>query len=345
MQPTQKSMAAYSLGVHFQHINHERFKPGYDEWRKLIQENLDLLGVQVKMPATVNEYDVAKDEIIPRVHQHLKLMRGQLGGDVLSLPMFDFGYMPLDLVAASYYRLSTLDEQLTYFASVLRDFRIETPTESLKRFLARETAWLMEQAASRSGSLDMNDAISVALRLSNRVTQLSRAADRLTVPVHFDNMPYRSVFISYSTEDGKFGEKLYQALSEAGIRVWFAPHDMAPGKKLHHQIHQAIDRYDKLLLVISEASMKSDWVGAELFRARERERNEGVQMLFPVRIAPFDMIRKWTLFDADGGRDLAREIREYFIADFSQWTDDAIFLNQAHRLVEALMMEDVQPAD
>src|SRR5262245_46129544 len=165
------------------------------------------------MPATVNEYDVAKYEILPYVSQHLKFLRGQLGGDVLSLPMFDFGYMPLDLVYASYYRYSTLDEQLTYFASVLLDFRIETPTESLKRFLARETAWLMEQAASRSGSLDINDAIKVALRLTNRVTQLARAADRLTVGVHFDNMPYRSVFISYSTEDEKFAEKLYRALS------------------------------------------------------------------------------------------------------------------------------------
>jgi hypothetical protein len=343
MKPTYKSMAAYLLGVHFQHLNHEGFKPQYDAWRKLIQENLDLLGIQLKMPATVNEYDLEKIKILSYVAQHLKRLREQYGGEVLAVTMFDFGYMPLDLVAASYYRYSTFDEQVTYFASVLLDFRIEAPTESLKRFLARETAWLMEQAASRSGSLDMNDAIAVALRLTNRVTQLARAADKLLVGVHFDNMPFRSVFLSFSTEDEKFAEKLYRALSEAGIRVWFAPHDMAPGKKLHHQIHQAIDRYDKLLLVLSEASMKSDWVSAELFRAREREQNEGVQMLFPVRIAHFDMIRKWTLFDADGGRDLAREVREYFIADFSQWTDDAILLNQAHQLIEALMVEDVQP--
>jgi TIR domain-containing protein len=345
MQPTQESMLAYKLGVHFQHLNHEGFKQGYDEWRKLIQGDLDLLGVPVKMPATVGEYDTAKYEIIPAVRKHFERLREKLGGDLHSLPMFDFGYMPLDLVIASYYRLPVLDQELTHFASVLRDFRIETPTESLERFLARETAWLMKQPASRSGSLDMQDAVSVALRLTNRVTQLARAADKVLVPVHFDNMPYRSVFISYSTEDVKFAEKLYHALSEAGIRAWFAPRDMVPGKKLHHQIHEAIDRYDKLLLVISEASMKSDWVGAELFRARERERKEGVQMLFPVRIVPYDMITKWRLFDADGGRDLAREVREYYIADFSQWTDDWTFLNETHRLVAALMMEDDQLVD
>ena len=31
------------------------------------------------------------------------------------------------------------------------------------------------------------------------------------------------------------------------------------------------------------------------------------------------MIRHWKLFDTDIGVDSAREIREYFIADFSNW--------------------------
>ena len=44
------------------------------------------------------------------------------------------------------------------------------------------------------------------------------------------------------------------------MRVWFAPEDVKGGEKLHEQIDQAIRRYDKLLLVLSEASMASEWV-------------------------------------------------------------------------------------
>jgi hypothetical protein len=35
----------------------------------------------------------------------------------------------------------------------------------------------------------------------------------------------------------------------------------------------------------------------------------------------FDQTRSWALFDADRGIDSAREIREYFIPDFSNWKD------------------------
>ena len=40
-----------------------------------------------------------------------------------------------------------------------------------------------------------------------------------------------------------------------------------------------------------------------------------------VRLVPFEAIRAWECFDADTGKDAAREIREYFIPDFSNWKD------------------------
>jgi len=33
----------------------------------------------------------------------------------------------------------------------------------------------------------------------------------------------------------------------------------------------------------------------------------------------FETLRDWTCFDADTGKDLAVEVREYFIPDFSNW--------------------------
>ena len=41
-------------------------------------------------------------------------------------------------------------------------------------------------------------------------------------------------------------------------------------------------------------------------------------------------------FDADEGRDLGREIRQFYINDFSGWQDDALFEAELNRLLQAL---------
>ena len=68
--------------------------------------------------------------------------------------------------------------------------------------------------------------------------------------------------------------------------------------------------------------MNSNWVGSEIIRAKKKEDSQGSQMLFPLCIVPYDKITSWEFFDSDTGRDLAREIREYFIPDFSLWKKD-----------------------
>lgn len=130
---------------------------------------------------------------------------------------------------------------------------------------------------------------------------------------------YYSCFISYSTKDQEFATRLHADLQQNGVRCWFAPHDVQGGKKLHKQIDDAIRLYDKLLLILSHDSMNSEWVNTEISKARKREAEERRQMLFPVRLVPFEELQSWECFDADRGKDSAREIREYFIPDFSEW--------------------------
>ena len=72
------------------------------------------------------------------------------------------------------------------------------------------------------------------------------------------------------------------------MRVWFAPEEMQGGKKLHEQIFEAIQLYDKLLLVLSPRSLQSDWVMTELRKAREVEKKEERRKLFPIRLVDFD---------------------------------------------------------
>jgi Pentapeptide repeats (8 copies)/TIR domain len=53
---------------------------------------------------------------------------------------------------------------------------------------------------------------------------------------------FYSCFISYSTKDQGFADRLHADLQNNGVRCWFAPHDVQGGKKLHEQIDEAIRR-------------------------------------------------------------------------------------------------------
>jgi hypothetical protein len=147
---------------------------------------------------------------------------------------------------------------------------------------------------------------------------------------------FYSCFISYSNKDQEFAERLHADLQGKGVRCWFAPEEMKGGLKLHEQIDEAIRLHDKLLLILSEHSMNSNWVKSEIANAREREKREGKQLLFPITLVPFEAIKPWKLFDADIGTDAAREIREYFIPDFSNWKDHDSYRTAFQRLVKDL---------
>jgi hypothetical protein len=149
-------------------------------------------------------------------------------------------------------------------------------------------------------------------------------------------MGYASCFISHSSKDKAFADQLYDDLRRRGVACWFAPHDIRGGKKIHEQIDEAIRDSDRLLLILSEHSLNSDWVKTEIATARQQEIREKRQMLFPVSLVPYDRIKEWKAFDADTGKDSAREVREYFIPDFSNWKDHDSYQQAFQRLLRDL---------
>jgi hypothetical protein len=152
-------------------------------------------------------------------------------------------------------------------------------------------------------------------------------------------LEFYSCFISYSTKDQEFADRPYADLQSKGVRCWFAPHDIQAGKKIHEQIDAAIRMHEKLLLILSTNSMNSEWVKTEIRKARKRERTEKKRVLFPVRLVSFEAIRDWELFDADEGKDLAIEIREYYIPDFSDWKNHDSYAKEFQNLLRDLTTE------
>lgn len=163
--------------------------------------------------------------------------------------------------------------------------------------------------ALRQGSISIDQLVS-AMRIINRARGIEL-----------------SCFISYSHRDEGFAKKLYSRMKRSKLRVWLAAEDLGDGK-IHEQLERSIRLHDKLLLVLSNNSMSSEWVKTEIRWAMEAAHRENANKLLPIRLAEMDDVREWKLFDADIGKDLAREIREYYIHDFSNWQDMKDF-NQA----------------
>ena len=49
-----------------------------------------------------------------------------------------------------------------------------------------------------------------------------------------------------------------------------------------------------------------------------------------------DELRRWECVDADSGRDLAADVRAYFIPDFTDWRDEKKFAAQLKSVVQGL---------
>jgi hypothetical protein len=148
---------------------------------------------------------------------------------------------------------------------------------------------------------------------------------------------FYSCFISHSGKDEEFAKRLFADLQREGVRCWFAPHHVQSGKKLHEQIDSAIRLHERLLLILSPDSIHSEWVKTEIAKARKREIAENKRVLFPVRLnISFEELQEWECFDADRGKDSAREIREYYIPDFTKWKDHDCYLEEFKKLVRDL---------
>lgn len=139
---------------------------------------------------------------------------------------------------------------------------------------------------------------------------------------------YYSCFISYSHKDEAFAERLHADLQQVGVQCWFAPKDLKIGERIRVGIDQSIRGHDKLLLILSEHSMASDWVEQEVETAFEQERKRGETMLFPIRLD--EVVMKLEVGWA------AHIKRTRHIGDFREWEGHASYQKAFQRLLKDL---------
>src|SRR5260370_1320457 len=141
---------------------------------------------------------------------------------------------------------------------------------------------------------------------------------------------YYTCFISHSSRDQEFADRLYTDLQSKGVRCWFAPEDMKIGDKISRRIDESIAQYDKLLLILSAHSVASWWVEYEVEKALAKERQAQRTVLFPIRLDE-QIIQSTT--------DWAAHIKETrHIGDFTGWKGHDAYQRGLKRL-----LRDLQP--
>jgi hypothetical protein len=81
----------------------------------------------------------------------------------------------------------------------------------------------------------------------------------------------------------------------------------------------------------------------EVRKARKAELESNRRKFFPIRLVDMDLIDNWECFDAATGKDLAVEVREYFIPDFTRWKDHDAFERAFARFLKDLQATETPP--
>jgi uncharacterized protein YjbI with pentapeptide repeats len=162
----------------------------------------------------------------------------------------------------------------------------------------------------------------------------------IALPDHFiDYLPsllnqavqHYSCFIAYSMKDQELADRLHADLQHKGVRCWFAPHDLTIGRSIVDAIDAAIRLRDRVLLILSEHSINSDWVEDEATAGFEEERKRGSIVLFPIRLddAVLNTKESW-----------ASILRKRFIGDFTRWKDHNAYKLSFERVLRDLTIEN-----
>ena len=145
-----------------------------------------------------------------------------------------------------------------------------------------------------------------------------------------NSIEYYTCFISYSSQDQAFAERLYADLQAKGIRCWFAPEDLKIGDAFRDRIDESIRMYDKLLVILSQHSIDSSWVKYEVNKALKKEQDQGKPTLFPIALdeAIKDAPDAW----------VAAIRRKRHLGDFTKWKEHDAYQKGLQRLIR-----DLQP--
>lgn len=92
------------------------------------------------------------------------------------------------------------------------------------------------------------------------------------------------VFVSHSTQDRAFVEKLATDLRTNGVDAWYSGWEIRPGDSLRSKIEEGLGGCEYFIIVLSKSSITRPWVQTELDAATVRKIGGKVSKIIPVKI-------------------------------------------------------------
>jgi hypothetical protein len=99
------------------------------------------------------------------------------------------------------------------------------------------------------------------------------------------------LFISYSTSDKNFADRLAHDLKIAGFDIWYDSDDIHVGDNILEKIEQGLSECDNMIIILSPPALQSWMVRQELVYFRNEERRRGRNVVLPVLYKDCDIPR------------------------------------------------------
>lgn len=113
-----------------------------------------------------------------------------------------------------------------------------------------------------------------------------------------------SIFLSHTSIDKPFVEKLAVDLKAIGVAVWYDKWEIKVGDSLTRKIEQGIQECEYLAIVLSPEAIQSEWVKNELGAAWAKQMQTKAVVVLPIlyrncEIPPFLKDRRYADFSSD----------------------------------------------
>lgn len=93
----------------------------------------------------------------------------------------------------------------------------------------------------------------------------------------------RKVFISHSSANKAFVNKLKKDLNENGIETWLDADEMTPGDDLMEKLQNGLEDATHYIVVLSPEAVESEWVEFELESALLNTQDSAIQKIIPIK--------------------------------------------------------------
>lgn len=136
------------------------------------------------------------------------------------------------------------------------------------------------------GWVDMADTSGLALGLSsylfarsNYLMSLEKKPELIHQKNFYETISfYRNisgmipkVFISYSSKDKKYADRLAELLKKRGVITWYDKNEILAGHSIADKVYKGIRDSDYLAIILTQNSVESKWVKHELNSAKVKE--------------------------------------------------------------------------